>query len=67
MGRFDESLNLLEYVVHHEDLRRGPGRFRPRDPPAAELDEIWRRARPIFKRAHWKAPVRSTSHLPAVR
>ena len=57
MGRFDEAWNLLEYVVHHEDLRRGSGPVPPRDLPAAEVDEIWRRARPIFKRAYRKAPV----------
>ena len=57
MGRADEALNLLEYVVHHEDLRRGSGPVPPRDLPAAELDEIWRRARPILKRAYRKAPV----------
>ena len=57
MGRFDEALNLVEYVVHHEDLRRGSGPVPPRDLPAAELDEIWRRAGPIFKRAYRKAPV----------
>ena len=57
MGRFDETLNFLEYVVHHEDLRRGSGPVAPRDLPAAELDEIWRRSRPILKRAYRKAPV----------
>ena len=57
MGRFDEALNLIEYVVHYEDLRRGSGPVSPRDLPAAELDEIWRRARPILKRAYRKAPV----------
>jgi uncharacterized protein (TIGR03085 family) len=57
MARFDESLNLVEYVIHHEDLRRGSGPVPPRDLPAAELDDIWRRARPILKRAYRKAPV----------
>ena len=57
MGRADETLNLLEYVVHHEDLRRGSGPVPPRDLPAAELEEIWRRVRPILKRAYRKAPV----------
>lgn len=57
MGRADEALNLVEYVVHHEDLRRGSGPVPARDLPAAELDEIWRRARPILKRAYRKAPV----------
>jgi uncharacterized protein (TIGR03085 family) len=57
VGRFDERLNLLEYVVHHEDLRRGSGPVPPRHLPPTELDEIWRRARPIVKRAYRKAPV----------
>ncbi len=57
MGRFDEALNLVEYVVHHEDLRRGSGPVPPRDLPSEEVHEIWRRARPIFKRAYRKAPV----------
>ena len=57
MGLFDEALNLVEYAVHHEDLRRGSGPVPPRDLPAAELDEIWRRARPILKRAYRKSPV----------
>jgi uncharacterized protein (TIGR03085 family) len=57
MGRFDEALNLVEYAIHHEDLRRGSGPVPPRDLPAAELDEIWRRARLILKRAYRKAPV----------
>jgi uncharacterized protein (TIGR03085 family) len=57
MARFDEALNLVEYVIHHEDLRRGSGPVPPRDLPAAELDDIWRRARPILKRAYRKAPV----------
>ena len=57
MGRFDEALNLLEYVVHHEDLRRGSGPVTPRDLPAAEVEELWRRAMPVLKRAYRKAPV----------
>jgi uncharacterized protein (TIGR03085 family) len=57
VGQFDEALNLVEYVVHHEDLRRGSGPVPPRDLPPAELDEIWRRARPVLKRAYRKAPV----------
>ena len=57
MGRFDEALNLVEYIVHHEDLRRGSGPVPARDLPPAELDESWRRARLILKRAYRKAPV----------
>lgn len=57
MGRFDEALNHVEFVVHHEDLRRGSGPVPPRDLPAAELDEVWRRTGPFLKRAYRKAPV----------
>lgn len=57
MGRFDEALNLIEYVVHHEDLRRGSGPAPPRDLPAAEVEELWRRARSILSRVYRKAPV----------
>ncbi len=57
MGRFDEALNLLEYVVHHEDLRRGSGPVPPRALSEEELEELWRRATPILKRAYRKAPV----------
>ncbi len=57
MGRFDEAVNLVEYAIHHEDLRRGSGPVPSRDLPAPELDDIWRRARPILKRAYRKSPV----------
>lgn len=57
MGRFDEAVNLVEYAVHHEDLRRGSGPVPPRELPAAELDEIWRRSKLFLKRGYRKAPV----------
>ncbi|WP_082600727.1 maleylpyruvate isomerase family mycothiol-dependent enzyme [Nocardioides sp. Soil777] len=57
MGRFDETLNLLEYVVHHEDLRRGSGPVPHRTLHEEEVRELWRRARPILTRAYRKAPV----------
>lgn len=57
MGWFDQKLNLVEYVVHHEDLRRGSGPAPDRDLPAAELGEIWRRSQIIVKLAYRKAPV----------
>ena len=57
MGRFDETLNLLEYVVHHEDLRRGSGPVPHRTLHEEEVRELWRRARPILTRAYPKAPV----------
>jgi uncharacterized protein (TIGR03085 family) len=57
MGRLDGTLNLVEYVIHHEDLRRGSGPVPSRDLPRAELDDVWRRARLTLRLAYRKAPV----------
>jgi uncharacterized protein (TIGR03085 family) len=34
--------NTLEYLVHHEDLRRAQTDWQPRELPAADEDEIWK-------------------------
>ena len=34
--------NLLEYFVHHEDLRRAQPGWAPRELPAADEDELWK-------------------------
>ena len=34
--------NTLEYLVHHEDLRRAQPGWEPRDLPAADEDELWK-------------------------
>ena len=34
--------NLLEYFVHHEDLRRAQPGWEPRSLPAADEDELWK-------------------------
>ena len=39
----DEATNALEYLVHHEDVRRAQPDWTPRDLPDAVNDEIWRR------------------------
>ena len=31
----------LEYVVHHEDLRRGQPGWEPRELPAEDVEELW--------------------------
>jgi uncharacterized protein (TIGR03085 family) len=47
--------NLLEYVVHHEDIRRAQPGWGPRAVPATLTDAIWSQlrlaARPAFRRA----------------
>jgi uncharacterized protein (TIGR03085 family) len=34
--------NTLEYLVHHEDLRRAQPGWEPRELPAADEDEVWK-------------------------
>lgn len=40
-----EAVNLLEYVVHHEDVRRAGPEFAPRAIPAARQHAVWARLR----------------------
>jgi uncharacterized protein (TIGR03085 family) len=41
----EKALNTLEYVVHHEDLRRGQPDWEPRVLDPADLDLIWAQLR----------------------
>jgi uncharacterized protein (TIGR03085 family) len=41
----DERANLVEYFVHHEDIRRAQPEWKPRDIGADLADELWRRLR----------------------
>jgi uncharacterized protein (TIGR03085 family) len=41
----DERVNLVEYFVHHEDIRRAQPEWEPRDISADLADELWRRLR----------------------
>lgn len=38
-----ERANLLEYLIHHEDVRRATGDWTPRSLPAGLCAEVWRR------------------------
>lgn len=40
-----EAVNLLEYVVHHEDVRRAAASWQPRSVPVARQRAIWSRLR----------------------
>jgi uncharacterized protein (TIGR03085 family) len=42
LPRLGEALNLLEYVVHHEDVRRAQPGWAARALPAGTEDAIWR-------------------------
>ena len=52
----DERLNMVEYFVHHEDVRRGADGWKPRDIGPGLAGVLWQRlrgARLLFR----KAPV----------
>jgi uncharacterized protein (TIGR03085 family) len=38
-----EKANLIEYLVHHEDVRRAQPEWAPRELPAELIAEVWRR------------------------
>lgn len=41
----EKAFNTLEYVVHHEDLRRARAGWEPRDLDPADLDRLWAQVR----------------------
>jgi uncharacterized protein (TIGR03085 family) len=50
----DERANLVEYFVHHEDVRRAQPSWEPREIGSGIADELWRRlrlARMLLRRA----------------
>lgn len=53
-----ERVNLLEYVVHHEDVRRaGPQPLPPRDIPGDRRAAIWSQLRSAARLTLRQAPV----------
>jgi uncharacterized protein (TIGR03085 family) len=53
-----EALNLLEFIIHHEDVRRGGAdQPQPRDLPAEETRVIFHRLRTLARLAYRQAPV----------
>jgi uncharacterized protein (TIGR03085 family) len=50
----DERANVIEFFVHHEDVRRGEDGWEPRELPPALADLLWQRlrmARLLLRRA----------------
>lgn len=52
-----EAANVLEYVVHHEDVRRARDGWEPREVPAELLDAVWGKLRLMARLAYGRAPV----------
>ena len=54
----DQQFNLLEYIIHHEDIRRaGPDAAPPRRIPAEEQDTLWKSLRLIARLSLRRSPV----------
>ena len=56
-GFTDKHLNGLEYLVHHEDVRRAQPGFDQRVLPAWALDEVWSGFGIALRGLMRKAPV----------
>jgi uncharacterized protein (TIGR03085 family) len=52
-----ESVNLLEYLIHHEDVRRAQPGWQPREVSAELADAVWSRLRLVGRMLFRKAPV----------
>ncbi len=49
--------NLVEYVVHHEDVRRAQSAWEPRDLPPDLSDALWGRLRQMARLMYRRVPV----------
>ncbi|MGH3510316.1 MAG: TIGR03085 family metal-binding protein [Nocardioidaceae bacterium] len=60
-----ESLNFTEYVIHHEDVRRGgDSPQEPRALPPEEQQAIWKRLPTLTRLTYRRAPVSVTLAVP---
>ncbi|WP_127782399.1 TIGR03085 family metal-binding protein [Rhodococcus sp. X156] len=53
----DAQVNGLEFFVHHEDVRRAEGDWKPRQLAAATEDELWGRLTLVGRVGYRKSPV----------
>lgn len=55
IGAVDKQVNSIEFLTHHEDVRRGQPEWKPRDPDPARAAAAWtglgRMARLMFRRS----------------
>jgi len=52
-----EAVNLLEYLIHHEDVRRAGPQWRPRPLSAEVHAAVWTRLRPMARLTLRPVPV----------
>ncbi|MFL6129813.1 MAG: TIGR03085 family metal-binding protein [Mycobacteriales bacterium] len=51
-----DAVNLLEFVIHHEDVRRAQPGWGPRAVPKSLADQVWTAVRLTGRAAYRKAP-----------
>jgi uncharacterized protein (TIGR03085 family) len=56
----DGLANLIEYVVHHEDVRRAQPGWTPRELPDGLADELWGRLGQMGRLMYRRVPVGAT-------
>jgi uncharacterized protein (TIGR03085 family) len=57
MRPIDEAVNLVEYFVHHEDVRRASAGWEPRSIDAAEEASLWGRVRQMGRLLGRHSPI----------
>lgn len=57
-----EAMNTLEFLIHHEDVRRGEGEWEPRDLPTWVQDQIWGQVVKTTKLASLRSKRQLTLH-----
>src|SRR5439155_16611127 len=60
----DEATNLIEFFVHHEDVRRGRPGWQPRALETALAMELWKRVPALVKMRLRRGPARVTVRAP---
>jgi uncharacterized protein (TIGR03085 family) len=62
--RLGAQLNVMEYFVHHEDVRRAGADVRPRSLPASQQQGLWKQLRVAARALTRKAPCGVVLRLP---
>lgn len=63
-GLLDDTINTIEYYVHHEDIRRAQKDWKPRELSADDQDALWKRLKMGAKLMTRKVPVGLTLKRP---
>jgi len=60
-----EQTSLVEYVIHHEDVRRADPAAAPRDIPLSQARGVWRQVPLLARLRMRRSPVAVTLRLPS--